>query len=275
MEQNEQMGLHSEQYLMAKMTENNIPCMILAAGRGERMRPLTDHLPKPLLEIHGRSLLDHHLLRLKDASFKHVVINHAWLGHLIEQNLGDGSSKGLSIQYSAETEALETAGGIRKALPLLQADDYFFVINGDVYAPDFPFDRIADLVTELREKNKGLDNLDADSNPNTLAYLFLVQNPEHHPKGDFFLNTGSQGYLNHVYFEENHRSTQSSPRYTFSGAGIYHKSLFNHLEIGVKAALAPLLKEAMAKNQVFGELLSCPWHDVGTPQRLEQLNQSL
>lgn len=249
-----------------------IPCMILAAGRGERMRPLTDHLPKPLLEIHGRSLLDHHLFRLKDAGFEHVVINHAWLGHLIEQNLGDGSSKGLSIQYSPETEALETAGGIRKALPLLKPDDYFFVINGDVYSPDFPFDRIAGLVSVLREKIKAQD---IGSNPTTLAYLFLVPNPEHHPKGDFFLDPGSAEHLNHVYFEESQRSTQSTPRYTFSGAGLYHKSLFNHLEIGVKAALAPLLKEAMAKKQVFGELLSCPWHDVGTPQRLEQLNQSI
>jgi MurNAc alpha-1-phosphate uridylyltransferase len=257
----------------------DIPCMILAAGRGERMRPLTDHVPKPLLEIHGRSLLDHHLLRLRDAGFENVVINHAWLGDLIEEALGDGSSRGLNIKYSPETQALETAGGIRQALPLLDPKDYFFVINGDVYSPDFPFDRIGALVKELRAKLKlSVDSSinESDTNePNTLAYLFLVPNPEHHPKGDFYLDEKKQG---RVFFEANQATKNpydihAIERYTFSGAGLYHKSLFAHLIPGEKAALAPLLKEAMSKMQVCGELLSCSWHDVGTPQRLEQLNK--
>jgi MurNAc alpha-1-phosphate uridylyltransferase len=263
----------------------DIPCMILAAGRGERMRPLTDHVPKPLLEIHGQSLLDHHLSRLKDAGFENIVINHAWLGHLIEEALGDGSTRGLKIKYSGETQALETAGGIRQALPLLNPKDYFFVINGDVYCPDFPFHRIGALVKQLRAKLKlrtdasspssMADTKEQSDDQNTLAYLFLVPNPEHHPKGDFFLDEHTQGQ---VFFEasqatKNPYNIHTIERYTFSGAGLYHKSLFANLIPGEKAALAPLLKEAMSKMQAFGELLSCSWHDVGTPQRLEQLNK--
>ena len=231
--------------------------MILAAGRGERMRPLTDHLPKPLLEIQGKSLLEHHLYQLRDVGFTHVVINHAWLGHLIEERLGTGQKLGLNIQYSAEPEALETAGGIATALPLLNPHDYFFVINGDVYAPNFPFDQLAHITSELREKIK--------QGRKILAYLFLVKNPPHHPQGDFYL-------------KQDQISTTSSDthqtKYTFSGAGLYHKDLFKDISTGTKAALAPLLKKAMSENLIEGTLLQCDWHDVGTPERLAQLNQS-
>ena len=235
----------------------DFPCMILAAGRGERMRPLTDHLPKPLLEIHGQSLLEHHLHRLKAVGFTHVVIIHAWLGHLIEARLGGGQKLGLDIQYSAEADALETAGGISTAMPLLNPDDYFFVINGDVYAPDFPFHELARITSELRAKIK--------QGRKILAYLFLVKNPKHHPQGDFYLK---QDQIS----AESSNTTET--KYTFSGAGLYHKDLFKDISTGTRAALAPLLKTAMSQNLIEGTLLQCDWHDVGTPERLAQLNQS-
>lgn len=238
---------------------NQFPCMILAAGRGERMRPLTDKLPKPLLEIHGKSLIDHHLTRLKTVGAQHIVINHAWLGHLIEEKIGSGNELGLDIQYSAEKEALETAGGIATALPLLKADDYFFVINGDVYSPDFPFAQLNKIVDELKGKING------DEKP-VLAYLFLVNNPPHHPQGDFYINDG--------IISSEIEVSNSASKYTFSGAGIYHKELFKEIAPGTKAALAPLLKEAMKQKLVKGEILSCSWHDVGTPERLMELNQA-
>ena len=237
----------------------DFPCMILAAGRGERMRPLTDKLPKPLLEIHGQSLLSHHLVRLNKEGFRRVVINHAWLGYLIEEQLGTGQELGLRISYSAEKEALETAGGIATALPLLEADDYFFVINGDVYSPDFPFEKLSPIVNNLRTQ------INSGQIP-TMAYLFLVKNPAHNPLGDFYLHE------NCVSSEQN--ATDSNLKYTFSGAGLYHKDMFTNIQPGTKAALAPLLKEAMTKNLVRGELLECGWHDVGTPERLMELNQS-
>lgn len=231
--------------------------MILAAGRGERMRPLTDVVPKPLLTIHGKSLIEHHLDNLKNAGFNKIVINHAWLGHLIEETFGDGMSRGLQIQYSPEKEALETAGGIRQALPLLNPEDYFLVINGDVYSPDFPFEKITELVKNLKVK------------PGAQAYLFLVSNPPHHPQGDFYLNMDGS-----IHHESDHKENSVNGKYTFSGAGLYHKDLFAQLTPGAKAPLAPLLKEWMNENRVFGERLNCAWHDVGTPERLNELNQT-
>jgi len=248
---------------MMKMTFfSDFPVMILAAGRGERMRPLTDHLPKPMLEIKGKSLLQYHLEGLKRYGFEHVVINHAWLGNKIEDAFGNGQSMGLNIQYSKEETALETAGGIAKALPLLNPSDYFFVLNGDTFMPHFPYDRIQDIVEQIRiDHSEGSQAL--------LAYLFLVKNPPHHPHGDFYLlppKIFSDDQL------KNNPLRQSKS--TFSGAGIYHKSLFEDLEVNQKAPLAPLLKKAMGNLLVEGELLSCSWHDVGTPDRLLELNQS-
>ena len=230
---------------------NPIPCFLLAAGRGERMRPLTDKLPKPLLTIKNKSLLAWHLEALSDAGVQDVVINHAWLGKQIEEALGNGSQFGLNISYSPETSALETAGGIRKALSLLKPNDYFLVINGDVFSPNLPIQQLLDRASELRSM---------PSRP--LAHLLMVPNPVQHPEGDFYIK-GSQVA----------NETQSgAEKLTFSGIGLYHQDLFKDLELDVPTKLAPILREAMAKNRVSGEKYHGPWHDVGTPQRLQELN---
>ena len=215
------------------------------------MRPLTDNLPKPLLTIQNKSLLAWHLEALANAGIKKVVINHAWLGHKIEESLGTGNQFGLQIQYSPEETALETAGGIVKALPLIQADDYFLVINGDVFCPNLPIDQILEEVSRIKNQASPV-----------LAHLLMVPNPAQHPNGDFYL----QG--NRVSTKEG----SDSEKLTFSGIGIYHKDLFQNLDIGSPAKLAPLLREAMEQNKVSGEKYLGPWHDVGTPQRLHELN---
>jgi len=230
---------------------SSLPCFLLAAGRGERMRPLTDSLPKPLLTIQNKSLLAWHLEAISKTEIQNVVINHAWLGEKIEESLGNGHHFGLNIQYSPEITALETAGGIRKALPLLTPDDYFLVMNGDVFSPNLPIAKILEIVSRLRSK------------PNRpLAYLLMVPNPAQHPEGDFFLKDS---------VVSNHGSVEAE-KLTFSGIGIYHKDLFKDLEIDVPTKLAPLLRVAMEQNKVFGEKYIGPWHDVGTPQRLQELN---
>ncbi|SNX27882.1 MurNAc alpha-1-phosphate uridylyltransferase [Polynucleobacter meluiroseus] len=226
------------------------PCLLLAAGRGERMRPLTDELPKPLLQVQGKSLLAWHLEALAKAHIDKVVINYAWLGQKIEDALGDGSQFGLHITYSPEVKALETAGGIRQALPLMEAHDYFLVINGDVFCPDFPISALLNQVPNLR------------SDLHSLAHLVMVPNPMQHPTGDF--------YLKGVQISDG--IVRDAEKLTFSGIGLYHRDLFMDLEIGVPFKLAPLLREAMQRNRVTGEKYSGPWHDVGTPQRLKELN---
>jgi N-acetyl-alpha-D-muramate 1-phosphate uridylyltransferase len=228
-----------------------IPCFLLAAGRGERMRPLTDDLPKPLLTIQNKSLLEWHLEALAKANIRDVVINHAWLGEKIEGALGNGAQFGLDIQYSPEGSALETAGGICKALPLIDPEDYFLVINGDVFSPNLPIAQLLETVSKMRM-----------SSSKSLAHLLMVPNPIQHPEGDFYL----QGSIV--------SSTESAEaeKLTFSGIGIYHKDLFKDLEFGVPAKLAPLLRTAMEQNKVSGEKYIGPWHDVGTPQRLQELN---
>jgi MurNAc alpha-1-phosphate uridylyltransferase len=237
-------------------TPDALPCLLLAAGRGERMRPLTDTTPKPLLQIQGKSLLQWHIEALLAAHARRIVINHAWLGEQIELALGDGAKWGTQIQYSPEETALETAGGIRKALALLNPEPYFLVINGDVFCPGFPITAFTSrFQAQLSNGNK------------LLAYLALAPNPPQHPDGDFYLhgeqvNDKPRG----ADFEES--------KLTFSGIGIYHQSLFADLKLGEAVKLAPLLRSAMAKNQVFGEKYAGPWHDVGTPQRLYELNQS-
>jgi len=217
-----------------------VKAMILAAGLGTRMRPLTDHTPKPLLQAGGRSLIEWHLLRLRDAGFTEVVINTAWLGEQLEAALGDGDRHGLSIVWSREGTPLETAGGIRRALPLL-GDGPFAVINGDIWT-DFDMQR-------LRE-------------PQGLAHLVLVNNPEHHPEGDFGLD--SCGYVR----------DNAPAKLTFSGIGVYHPDLFRELPDG-EARLAPLLRAAMHHDGVTGEHFAGSWWDIGTPQRLQQLDAFL
>lgn len=215
--------------------------MILAAGRGERMRPLTDVTPKPLLKVGGDYLIAHHLHSLVAAGITEIVINHAWLGAQLEQVLGDGSQYGVKINYSAEGDTgLETAGGIKRALPLL-GEEPFLVVNGDVWT-DFKFETLPQV-------------------PQGLAHLVLVDNPLFHQSGDFALQ---DGYV----------QGGGEQKLTFSGIGVYRPELFDSVPDG-KAPLAPLLRQAMAKGDVSGEHYCGGWVDVGTPQRLSELDEAL
>jgi len=214
--------------------------MILAAGRGERMRPLTDTTPKPLLKIAGQCLIEYIIKRLVTAGLTNIVINHAYLGEQIEHALGDGQAYGAHLHYSPESKALETGGGIFQALPLL-GNAPFLVVNSDVWC-DYPFAQLR------RPLNK-------------LAHLILINNPEHHPKGDFCL-------INHQVYQE------GAPRLTFSGIGVYHQDLFKNCTPG-SFSLIPLLIKAMQAGQVSGEHYQGQWIDVGTPERLQKLEQRL
>lgn len=216
--------------------------MVLAAGRGERMRPLTDDTPKPLLGVGGRALIDHHLAALARAGIREVVINVAWLGERIRAHVGDGAPFGLSVTYSDEGErALETAGGIVNALPLL-GDAPFVVLNADIYT-DCPLGALA---------------LPAGR----LAHLVLVDNPPHNRDGDFTLAPdGSVG-------------TGDGRRLTYAGIGVFHPDLFADTEIGV-VPLGPLLRAAAPGGRVSGEHYRGTWHDIGTPQRLDELDRAL
>jgi MurNAc alpha-1-phosphate uridylyltransferase len=225
--------------------------MILAAGRGERMRPLTDHTPKPLLSVGGKPLVVWHVERLRAAGFTHIVINHAHLGQQIEDVLGNGDALGVSIVYSREGIALETAGGIATALPLIDSE-VFPVVNGDIYT-EFDFSRLAEPMARLAV---GHDQ----------AHLVLVDNPPQHPQGDFVLDAGR--------VVPSRRSTPDS-QLTFSGIGVYHRALFAQTEAGVKAPLAPLLRQAIDAGRASGEHHGGRWVDVGTPERLQQLDESL
>ena len=212
--------------------------MILAAGRGERMRPLTDVLPKPLLLVRGKPLIERHVEALAAAGMQRIVINLAWLGHLIREHLGDGSRYGVPILYSEEApRALETAGGIFRALPLLGPEP-FLVVNGDVFT-DFPFTRLG--VSHAHD-----------------AHLVLVPNPPQHPRGDFGLDGGLA-------------VAPADRQYTFSGVAAYHPRFFAGCS-DAAFPLKPLLLRAMAAKRCSAELFQGLWEDVGTPQRLEALN---
>lgn len=222
--------------------------MILAAGKGERMRPLTDHTPKPLLPVGGKPLILWHLEKLAKSGFDRIVINHAHLGDQIEEVLGDGKAFGVELRYSREGDPLETAGGIATALTLMEAE-IFPVVNADVFC-DFDFNRFAGIMANMeREK--------------TLAHLVLVDNPPHHPKGDFELDGTMVVDRNAVH------------SLTFAGIGAYHRDLFATTEPWKKAPLAPLLKEAMKNSQVTGEHYAGRWVDVGTPERLRELDYQI
>jgi MurNAc alpha-1-phosphate uridylyltransferase len=215
--------------------------MILAAGRGERLRPLTDHTPKPLIEVAGRPIIEWTIESLVASGFTELVINVAHLGQKIINKLGDGGPLGCKISYSEEGEVgLETGGGIHRALPLL-GEQPFLVVNGDI-ATDFPFHT---LPTELSGK----------------AHLVLVSNPVHNLKGDFSLTAEAV-------------SSEGSDFHTFSGIGVYHPRLFSKCHAG-KFPLAPLLREAMKEKEVSGVLYSGFWLDVGTVERLKELEQRL
>ncbi len=221
--------------------------MILAAGRGERMRPLTDSCPKPLLRVGGKALIEWHLERLARTGFRQIVINHAHLGSMLEQALGDGSRWGLNIAWSREPDALETAGGIAQALPLLGSDP-FLVVNGDIWC-DFDFGRARTIAAQMLA-----GDLD--------AWCVLVDNPPQHPRGDFGLDSGRL-------------LAEASRRFTFSGIGVYRPSLFGRLVRGQPAPLAPLLREAITRGAAGAERHAGRWVDVGTPQRLTELDAQL
>jgi MurNAc alpha-1-phosphate uridylyltransferase len=215
--------------------------MILAAGRGERMRPLTDRTPKPLLEVGGKPLIQYHIEALRDAGFRELLVNHAHLGKQIVEWLGDGAQFGVHIDYSAEPEgALETGGGIKQALPLL-GEQPFLVINGDIWT-DYPYQQL------YRE-------------PEGLAHLVMIDNPPHHPEGDFQLNG-------------RRLKVGGNSKLTFSGIGLYRPDLFTDSPDGA-FPLAPLLRRAMQAGEVSGEYFQGRWLDIGTPQRLAELNREL
>lgn len=213
--------------------------MILAAGRGERLRPLTDTTPKPLIEVEGKPLVVHHLERLRDAGFTHILINTSWLAEKIQDQLGDGSRYGVHIQYSYEgPEPLETGGGIFKALPILGREP-FLVVNGDVLT-DFPFET-------MKHRLKQDD----------LAHLVMVANPKHHPEGDFHLTTTG------------HLRPEGEPKLTYSGIGVYKADFFKDCRAG-KFPLLPLMRAAMAVEALSGEHYVGRWMDAGTAEHLQK-----
>lgn len=215
--------------------------MILAAGKGERMRPLTLHTPKPLVRADGVPLIEYHLNALRRAGFDEVVINHAWLGQQIEDHLGDGQRFGLNIRYSPENEPLETGGGIFRALPLLGGEP-FLIVNGDVWTDYDP--------AALRKPLSGL------------AHLVLIDNPAHHPVGDFCLEDGQV------------RDSGSGSRLTYSGIAVLSPRLFAGCTAGA-FKLAPLLRDAMNRGEVSGEHYAGRWIDVGTLERLAEVERAL
>ncbi|MEO7623130.1 MAG: N-acetylmuramate alpha-1-phosphate uridylyltransferase MurU [Gallionella sp.] len=220
--------------------------MLLAAGRGERMRPLTDHTPKPLLKVGGKSLIVWHIENLVRAGINEIVINHAHLGAQIESALGDGNQFGANILYSPEAKALETAGGIAYALQLL-GQEPFAVVNSDIFC-DYDFAQLHVRAAALKAKGDA-------------AHLVLVSNPVQHPNGDF-------GF-------QQQRVTASPPQLTFSGIGIYQPALFQEISRGSTAPLAPLLRAQITLGKVSGEHHQGLWADVGTPQRLVELDSQV
>jgi len=228
--------------------------MILAAGRGERMRPLTDHTPKPLLPVADKSLIVWHIERLVRAGLCDIVINHAWMGECIEAALGDGARWGARIRYSPEPVALETAGGIAQALPML-GDEPFLVVNGDVWC-DWPPGQAAQWAAWLDGCQQ-------------LACLLMAENPLHHPAGDFALQNGV------LIDAAKDDVLPAAPRLTYTGIGVYHPALFADVPANQATPLAPLLRAAIARRAVLGLRHEGVWLDVGTPERLARLDVAL
>lgn len=230
--------------------------MIFAAGRGERMRPLTDACPKPLLKVRGRPLITWQVLNLVRAGITEIVINHAHLGQMIEDELGDGSKYGASIVYSKEATALETAGGIANALHLL-GDQPFVAVSGDIYCPYFDFSQVLDV----------LHDKDIWGNPHPvekrdIAWLYLTPNPWHNPEGDFAINMYSL-------------SNDGEPKWNFAGIGVYRPEMFAGIAPGQHAKFGPLMRKFIELGQVGGEIYDGQWVNVGTIEQLEELNAPL
>jgi N-acetyl-alpha-D-muramate 1-phosphate uridylyltransferase len=235
-----------------------IKAMILAAGRGERMRPLTDHTPKPLLPVRGKPLIEWHIEALARDGVREIVVNTAWLEDKIVAALGDGARFGVTIRYSLEGRdhggALETAGGIAKALPLLvdHADDAFWLVSGDIYAPAFRFDRQA----AQRFAASGAQ-----------AHLWLVPNPSFHPKGDFGIDAQGRGLAD--------GAGPDGQTWTYANLALCRAALCAHIAPGTRAALGPLLFEGMRAHRITAEVYAGAWENVGTPEQLEVLNRGL
>lgn len=231
------------------------------------MRPLTDHTPKPLLKVGGKPLIVWHLENLAKAGFKEIVINHAHLGQQIEDALKDGANWGLHIQYSPEKVALETAGGIANALPLL-GNEPFLVVNGDTFT-EIDFASISQhirsdaLQTNIHKASRGIKN--------ARAHLVLVNNPPQHPNGDFAIEYTHQNFG----MLKNTGGKNNTGMLTFSGVGVYHPDLFADVVIGQPAKLAPLLRAAIAENAATAQHYTGIWHDIGTPERLAELDKTL
>jgi MurNAc alpha-1-phosphate uridylyltransferase len=227
--------------------------MIFAAGRGERMRPLTDTCPKPLLPVGGKPLIVWQIERLAAAGYTNIVINHAWLGAQIEAALGGGERFGVTLRYSPESDALETAGGIAQALPLLETRGepaVFLAVSGDVYS-EFDFARL----------DAHAEALAAQAQPG--MHLVMVRNPPFHPDGDFAL--GADGLL----------AADGAPRYTFGNIGLYDTRMFRDLPRGTRRALTPYYRETIAQQRASGELYEGSWENVGTPAQLAALDEAL
>lgn len=230
--------------------------MIFAAGRGERMRPLTDACPKPLLKVRGRPLITWQVLNLVRAGITEIVINHAHLGQMIEDELGDGSKYGAAIVYSKEATALETAGGIANAVHLL-GDQPFVAVSGDIYCPYFDFSQVLDV----------LHDKDIWGNPHPvdkrdIAWLYLTPNPWHNPDGDFAINMYSL-------------SNEGEPKWNFAGIGVYRPEMFAGIAPGEHAKFGPLMRKFIDLGQVGGEIYDGQWVNVGTIEQLEELNAPL
>ncbi|WP_036170600.1 N-acetylmuramate alpha-1-phosphate uridylyltransferase MurU [Massilia sp. 9096] len=230
--------------------------MIFAAGRGERMRPLTDTCPKPLLKVRGRPLITYHVLNLVRAGIRDIVINHAFLGHMIEEELGDGSRYGARIVYSREERALETAGGIANALHLL-GDEPFLAVSGDIYAPYFDFSQVTDVLKDTDAVGQPIPPEKRD-----IAWLYLTPNPWHNPEGDFGLTMYTL-------------SNEGSPKWNFANIGVYRPEMFDGIKPGEVARLGPLMRSFIDQGRVGGEIYDGQWVNVGTVRQLEELNAPL
>ena len=228
--------------------------MILAAGRGERMRPLTDHCPKPLLKVSGIPLIEHHINKLAKCGITEIVINFAWLGEMISAYLGDGKEFGVNITYSPENNgALETAGGIIQALPLLtqnMCNEPFLLINGDVFT-DFDFSEIPTLADDC------------------LAHICLVKNPQHNNNGDFIFDKNQLKNIEPLATSD----LKNEITYTFSGISVFRPDFFKSDKIAKVSKLGPMIKQAVNQGKISASIITCEWTDVGTPERLANLNK--
>lgn len=230
--------------------------MIFAAGRGERMRPLTDTCPKPLLKVRGRPLIVWHVLNLVRAGITDIVINHAHLGHMIEDELGDGSKYGARIVYSHEPKALETAGGIANARHLL-GEEPFLAISGDIYAPYFDFSQVLDALPDRDMLGQPIPVEKRD-----IAWLYLTPNPWHNPEGDFGLNMYSL-------------TNDGNPKWNFANIGVYRPEMFDGIAPGEVMRIGPLMRTFIEQGRIGGEIYTGPWVNVGTVEQLEELNAPL